>query len=207
MKGIRHDGKSFVLIQTKGDGNCLFHSIVASKKVNMTDAMILRSYIFGKIAEWMSTVNPAMEVVLKIYNVLQDDRVSLQDFINRQTQSGQWGSKIDMSFASLVLNINIYSISNMLKKFEVFSTKEFFQRLRLEKYTQSNNATCYLYHHAYGSPFSPSLNPNHFCALMPVDHGIDDDSLWYHRTDDSLNSRKSHLESPVCKKTKLESAV
>ena len=51
MKGIRHEGKSFLLIQTKGDGNCLFHSLAASDKVNMTDASILRTYIYGKIAE------------------------------------------------------------------------------------------------------------------------------------------------------------
>ena len=103
MKGIRHNGKTFVLIQTKGDGNCLFHSLVASDKVNMTDASILREYIFGNISEWVSasTVTPAMEVVYKVYQVLQDDRVSLQNFINRQKQSGQWGSTLDMAASPL----------------------------------------------------------------------------------------------------------
>ena len=114
MKGIRHEGKSFVLIQTKGDGNCLFHSLVASDKVNMADATILRTYIYVKIAEWVSTATPAMYVVNNVYQVLQDERVSLREFINRQKQSGQWGSTLDMAFASLVLNVNIISRSNML---------------------------------------------------------------------------------------------
>ena len=137
MKGIRHEGNSFVLVQTKGDGNCLFHSLVASYKVNMMDATILRRYIYGKIAEWVSTATPAMEVVYKVYQVLQDDRVSLQDFINHQKQNGQWGSTLDMAFASLVLNVNIISISNMLEKFEIFSTTEIFRKLRLENYIHS----------------------------------------------------------------------
>ena len=59
MKGISHEGKSFVLIQTKGDRNCLFHSLVASDKVNMTDASILWTYTYGKIAEWASSATQA----------------------------------------------------------------------------------------------------------------------------------------------------
>ena len=203
MKGIRYKGKSFVLIQTKGDGNCLFHSFVASDKINMTDATILRTYIYGKIAEWISTASAAMEVVYKVYQVLQDDRLSLQDFINRQKQSGQWGSTIDMAFASLVLNVNIISISNMLQKFEIFSTMEFFKKLRLENYIHSNAKTVYIYHHAFGSPFCPSLNPNHFCTLMPIeDERINDTSDWYDRDSNSLVSSKPYIESPICKKAK-----
>jgi len=37
MKGIRYDGKSYILVDTNDDGNCLYHSIVASNKVNVTD--------------------------------------------------------------------------------------------------------------------------------------------------------------------------
>jgi hypothetical protein len=36
----------------------------------------------------VSTATPAMDVVYKVYQVLQDDRVSLRDFINRHKQSG-----------------------------------------------------------------------------------------------------------------------
>ena len=50
MQGISHKGKSFVLIKTKGDGNCLFYSLVASNKV--TDASIIPTYIYAKIAIW-----------------------------------------------------------------------------------------------------------------------------------------------------------
>ena len=203
MQGVRHEGKSFVLIQTKGDGNCLFHSLVASDKVNMTDATILRTYIYGKIAEWVSTATPAMEVVYKVYQVLQDDRVSLRDFINRQKQSGQWGSTLDMAFASLVLNVNIISISNMLQKFETFSTMDFFRKIRLENYIHSNAETIYIYHHAFGSPFCPSLNPNHFCTLMPIeDERIDHASEWYERHKSPLVSSKPYIESPMRKKAK-----
>ena len=52
MQGISHKGKSFVLIKTKGDGNCLFYSLVASNKVNMTDASIIPTYIYAKIVIW-----------------------------------------------------------------------------------------------------------------------------------------------------------
>ena len=207
MKGIRHEGKSFLLIQTKGDGNCLFHSLVASDKVNMTDALILRTYIYGKIAEWVSTgtATPAMEVVYKVYQVLQDDRVSLRDFINRQKQNGQWGSTLDMDFSSLVLNVNTISIPNILQKFETFSTMEFFRKLRLENYIHSNAETVYIYHHAFRSPFCLSLNPNHFCTLMPIeDERIDHASEWYERHEYRypLVSSKPCIESPIRKKAK-----
>ena len=62
-----------------------------------------------------------------------------------------------MAFASLVLNINTISISNILKKFEVFSKIDIFRKLRLENYIHSNSETVYIYHHAFGSPF---------CAVM-----------------------------------------
>ena len=114
MKGVHHKGKLFVLIQTKGDRNRLFHSLVASDKVDMTDATILRTYIYGKIVEWISTAMPAMEALYKIYQVVQNDQVSLRDLINREKQSGQWRSTLDIAVASLVLNVNINSISNML---------------------------------------------------------------------------------------------
>ena len=153
MKGIPHEVKSFVLIQTKGGGNCLFHSLVASEKVNMTDASILRTYMYAKIAEWASSATQAMDVVCKVYELLQDSQVSLQGFINRQKR----GSTLDMAFASLVLNVNIISISNMLKKFEVFSTIDLFRKLRLENYVHSYSETVYIYHHAFGSPFCPVM--------------------------------------------------
>jgi len=117
MRGIRFEGKSFVLIQTKGDGNCLFHSLAASGKVNMTDATILRTYIYGKIAEWISTATPATEVVYKVYQVPQDDRVSLRDFINRQKQSGQWGSTLDMAVTkNKLLDVDLESHTSRREK-------------------------------------------------------------------------------------------
>ena len=178
MKGIRHEGKSFVLIQTKGGGNCLFHSLV----------------------EWVSTVTPAMHVVNNVYQVMQDERVCLREFINRQKQSGQWGSALDMAFASLVLNVNIISISNMLQKFETFSTMGFFRKLKLENNIHSNAETVSIYHHTFGNPFYPSLNTNHFCTLMPCeDERIDHPSEWYERP---LVSSKPYIESPIRKKAK-----
>ena len=144
-----------------------------------------------------------MEVVYKVYQVLQDDRVSLQDFINRLKQSGQWGSTLDMVFSSLVLNVNIISISNMLQKFETFSTMEFFRKLRLDNYIHSNAETVYIYHHAFGSPFCPSLNPNHFCTLMPIkDERIDHNSEWYERHKYLLVSSKPYIDSPIREKAK-----
>ena len=100
---------------------------MASDKDNITDSSILRTYVYGKIAEWESSATQAMEVVCKVYEVLQDDQVSLQGFINREKQNGQWRSTLDMAFASLVLNVNIISLSNILKRFEVFSTIDLFQ--------------------------------------------------------------------------------
>ena len=38
MHGIHHEGQSFISGQTKGDGTCLFHSLVVSNTINMTDA-------------------------------------------------------------------------------------------------------------------------------------------------------------------------
>ena len=87
MKGIHYDGKFYVLVDTKGDGNCLYHSIVASRKVNITDAGILRKHIYEKVSEWMNTASQEMVVVFKIYGALQDFGLSLQEFINRQRQS------------------------------------------------------------------------------------------------------------------------
>ena len=48
-----------ILIQTKGGGYYLYHSLVASDKVNMTDTSILQTYIYGKIAEWASSATQA----------------------------------------------------------------------------------------------------------------------------------------------------
>jgi hypothetical protein len=56
-----------------------------------------------------------MVAINAVCKVLQDNRLSLQDFISFQKQSGQWGSTLDMVFAALVFNINIRSISNMKK--------------------------------------------------------------------------------------------
>ena len=69
-----------------------------------------------------------------------------------------------MAFAALVLNVHIYSISNKLKEFNVFSTAEFFKLLEIEKYVHENAETVYIYHHAYGRPFDPCLN--HICVYV-----------------------------------------
>ena len=200
--GLCHGGQSSILIQTKGDGNHLFHSLVVLNKVNMTDTSILRTYVYGKVAEWSSSVMQAT-VVNKVYATLQEDRVSLNDFIARQRQSGQWGSTIDMVFASLVLNVNTVSISNMLKKFETFSMVDLFTQLRMEHYINSNAQRVYIYHHAFGTPFCPSLNPNHFCTLMLIeDERSANDIEWYERHESSLVSSTRYLESPINKKAK-----
>lgn len=62
MKGIRYNGKSYILVDTK-DINCLYHSIVASNKVNITDAGILRKYIYEKVSEWVNTASQEMVMV------------------------------------------------------------------------------------------------------------------------------------------------
>jgi len=144
MKGIRYDGKSYIIVDTNGDGNCFYHSIVASNKVNITDAGILRKYIYEKVSEWVNTASQEMVVVLKIYGALQDIRVTLHEFINRQRQSGQWGSSIYMAFAAIVLNVHICSISNKMKEFDVFSTAKFFQVKGFDDYIHENAETVYI---------------------------------------------------------------
>ena len=123
--------------------------------------------------------------------MLQDDNVSLQDFIARQRKSGQWGSTIDMVFASLVLNINIISISNLPKRFEEFSTIEFLKRLNLDYCVPKNSKEIYIYHHMFGDPFSPCLSPNHFCSMMQVHDQESIESMkWYERADFSSPSNE-----------------
>ena len=175
MKGIRYDGKSFLLVDTNGDGNCLYHSIVASNKVNITDAGVLRNYIYEKGSQWINAASQEMDVVLKIYGALQDMRVTLHEFINRQRQSGQWGSTIDMAFAAIVLNVHICSISNKIKEFDVFTTKKFFEVMGFDDYIPKNAETVYIYHHAYGRPFDPYFSFASFRAT-------EDASLSYHST-------------------------
>ena len=94
-------------IQTKGDGHCLFHAMVVSNKLNINDASIHRANIYGKIIEWTNKPSKMMVAINAVYEVLQDNRLSLQDFINCQKQSGQWGSTLDMVFAALGFNVNI----------------------------------------------------------------------------------------------------
>jgi hypothetical protein len=114
MKGIRMDGQSYACIQTKGDGNCLFHAMVASNKLNTNDASILWANIYGKIIEWTNKPSKMMVAINAVYKVLQDNRLSLQDFINCQKQSGQWGSTFDMVFAALVFNISNLKYSQQM---------------------------------------------------------------------------------------------
>jgi hypothetical protein len=69
--------------------------------------------------------------------------------------------------------------------------------------------------HIYLSPYVwkpiyPSLNPNHFCALIPIDdEKIDYSIQLYERHNSSLDYNKSTLDlsknirkSPICKKAK-----
>ena len=81
-KGIHFEGRSYLIINTKGDGNCLFHSIVASNKTNITDAFILRRYIYSTLERWISSGVPMIAVINTVYGALGEDRVSLQHFVN-----------------------------------------------------------------------------------------------------------------------------
>ena len=78
-----------------------------------------------KVPGWAPSVAKAMVVASKVYKMLKDDKVSLQDSINCHKHSGQWGLTLSMDFTSLVLNVNIFSLWNLLKKFETFSTVKF----------------------------------------------------------------------------------
>jgi hypothetical protein len=145
MKGIRMDGQSYACIQTKGDGNCLFHAMLASNKLNINDALILWANIYGKIIKWTNKPSKMMVAINAVNEVLQDDRLSLQEFINCQKQSGQLESTLDMVFAALVFNINILSISNMPKKFEIFSTNDFLTTQKLDHFIEGCVETTYIY--------------------------------------------------------------
>lgn len=141
--------------------------------------------------------------VNNVYGILQEGGLSLQDFIDRQKESGRWGSTLDMVFASLMMNVDIVSISNMLKKFETFSTVDFFTQWRTEDYFDPNVQTVYMYHHAFGTQFCSILNPNHFSTLMPIEEErIDYDIECYERHESSLVSSACYLESPINKKAK-----
>ena len=154
MKGLRFKGQLIVLIETKSDGECLFHSLVSSNMVYMTDAFILRHYIYEKISELLFSAEKAV-IVSTIYQILQNQGESLQDFTNHQKQSGQWGLTLDIAFASLVLQINVVLISNIPKKFETFSMLALFKSLKVDQCIGTHFETLYIYHHLFERPFTP----------------------------------------------------
>ena len=91
-----------------------------------------------------------------------------------------------MAFAAIVLNVHICSISNKIKEFDVFTTKKFFEVMGFDDYIPKNAEKVYIYHHAYGRPFDPCVNPYHFCTLFLVEDGTSHNVEWYDRNASSV---------------------
>jgi len=205
--GIAYNGQHFTISETKGDGNCLFHTILASKTTGFKDSLNLRTHVYGQLTEWITTDPLRQTAINMAYGILSSEGEPLDRHLEKMKKNGEWASSIDMVFASLVLNMNICSISNMPSKFEVFSTERFLQQIKFnfscfKKCSIEEQKTIYVYHHAFGDYFRPSAAPNHFSLLSPFYRTIESHQ-WYDRTTRVESCEEDLKESIKVKQTTL----
>jgi len=128
------NGTNFAVIDVKGDGNCLWNSLVESKWVNFTPD-ILRENVFRQIDCRLNNGGPARRDIYQVYRALHNNgsTESIQSYMERQRLPGQWATDLDITFFCMVMNIDVTSYSNHANGIHVFRALKFLvSTLRLE---------------------------------------------------------------------------
>ena len=84
------NGTNFAVIDVKGDGNCLWNSLVESKWVNFTPD-ILRENVFRQIDCRLNNGGPARRDIYQVYRALHNNgsTESIQSYMERQRLPSQ----------------------------------------------------------------------------------------------------------------------
>lgn len=169
QNGLAFRGKLFTPLDVDPDGDCFYHSVVASHVLPIPTASLLRqqlvSNIFGlyQHTDWAAIID-------KIY-ASYNKRCGFHAYLQGLLQPGNWGTDLEMVFIYLAFGVNVVSITNTPFGLAAFCAKSYIDVLHItmpSSFAEASPAPIHLYHHAYGRPLMSTHAGNHFCVLFEV---------------------------------------
>jgi len=159
-------GNIFKLVDVVGDGNCLFHSVVKSEHINISQHDDFRNYLVRTIEEIVASPEnhqPVLDLFRRITG-----RGKITEWLDQIRKSNTWGDEKVGLFIAYIYNVNVVIISNLKNVFHLIDVKLFSKVHQIQLITDAIN-TIYLYHFTFHQPFTPSTLPNHFGFLRLLD--------------------------------------
>ncbi|EQC24842.1 hypothetical protein SDRG_17264 [Saprolegnia diclina VS20] len=111
--------QTFSVIDVPGDGNCLFHSIVASRNLNCASAEKLR----GRLFDFASGENRGL--CARIHHQLGVHTENFDVFLAGLAQDRTWRSMVDVSIVTLAFGIDVETVAFTTRGLFVFSAKSY----------------------------------------------------------------------------------
>lgn len=179
-RGLSFRSSLFMPIDVDPDGNCFYHSVIASQAIpNVTSPTQLRQQLVRSVLELIKD-NEWKNIFTRIY-ASYNPRVDFYAYLQQILRNGTWGTDMEMTFIYIVFGINVISLTNAPFGLVPFCAKSSLaQQLHIQMpagFVELDDKCIYLYHHAYGHPLTPTHSANHFCVLFPVTNGATTKSL------------------------------
>ena len=162
---IKYQNTHYHLRDAKGDGNCLYHFFVNSGILNTNDHMGLRRFTIGKVWE---LYKGGGEESMRIESIFASYEISgnVLQWCNKQLHDGEWDGTLDITFISMIRQVNIQSFSNIVSDLRLYDSYGFLKNYDMP--LNFNDPNIYVFCHTYGQPYQVTLAPNHWITMVSV---------------------------------------
>ncbi|MGH7954535.1 MAG: OTU domain-containing protein [Gloeomargaritales cyanobacterium] len=185
---LKYNDLVFKLHDVPGDGNCLYHSIVESNLLNVSEHSVLRTSVLQEVLRRSQNGDNFIDKVFRSHNTTD----TLSDYVERQSRLRQYGSTMEMCFIAIVHGVITRSIVSMKNGLLEFNVNTYFENTLRSPENVIRGSTIWIYNHQFKNPFSfctTIKERKYFFTLIPVNNALERES--------AVHTMK-HLSSNYC---------
>jgi hypothetical protein len=187
---IRHRDAWFMFRDVEADGNCMYYCLAKCPATPLTSTDEIRK----ALVKLMSSPSDHLKnFFIEYHKTDENPEPSLQKWKESVSTDTEWGSNFESSLFGAIYGVDVRIITNRPRGFEESDTRTLLEMYQVDskKMIPKDAPVYYLYLHKHGHPLEPTIKPNHFAILDPVNYEPPEGSIIYDRSKERVDAKKS----------------